>query len=248
MSSHSEATIGPTNNLHRCCIGNQVHQVTPCLVQQSCLQESFFVMLLKYCQHFRPEFFLPLENSFLCYNIRRYVGFQATLEEMMSQISNVVQRVVIGDYGIDVIFQKPFIYDNVVLGLIFREKDSLKLSSSYHSISSTVFSTNSMTFEQNWILETKVHTLDVNSVSTNRDTFPPTSHRPVRAPPSFFQSKFLLLFCSRSNRWFFENRPEALSGCNRIMQYLIFRVISTFTAQIIKLPRGNVYIRFNPLF
>ena len=48
------------------------------------------VVLIEHGFHNRPESFLPLEHGFLRHNIRHYIAFEASTEEVVGQVSHIV--------------------------------------------------------------------------------------------------------------------------------------------------------------
>ena len=121
--------------------------------KEAYLDEIFLVVFIKDFEHVGPEWFLPFEHCLLGDNIWCNVSLQTTLKEQMCQWFNVVIGIVIDDHCILAIGQITLV-DHKRWATIFWQIGREQRSLSNLIPSSTIFSSDSVTFEKYWSLVT----------------------------------------------------------------------------------------------
>mmetsp|Transcript_16240 Transcript_16240/g.26488 ORF Transcript_16240/g.26488 Transcript_16240/m.26488 type:complete len:249 (-) Transcript_16240:281-1027(-) len=233
VSSHSKVSISPSNQLHGCSVRDQVTKLVSSVLKQSSLNVTLTVVLVEHVLHARPKAFLPLEHSLFGNHVWCHACLETTREKVMSQVNNIIKRVVICYNSTCIVPQVALVNQLSLAGILGRgtlwKKKCLQLSLSYSSITSSVFSTNSMSFKENWVFVTQLHTFNHDCITTDSDSVPSTSHGAIWTSPRLVQTKLLLLNLSWGNRWLLEDSLDTSTSVNRVPQTLVLGTISRNT-------------------
>lgn len=90
-------SVGPSDQLHRRGVGNQVLKITTTAFEESLFQKLLLVVLIEDSLHGSPESFLPLENCLLGDHIRSDLSLKTSLEKQVGKFSDIVIGVVVDD-------------------------------------------------------------------------------------------------------------------------------------------------------
>mmetsp|Transcript_18299 Transcript_18299/g.50451 ORF Transcript_18299/g.50451 Transcript_18299/m.50451 type:complete len:316 (-) Transcript_18299:55-1002(-) len=247
VGRHTEATASPSDNLHRCSVRNQMWQITTALVKKPGRKELNLVMLVKGRLHSGPEPFLPLENCLLGDDIRRNLGVQATLEEDVGQVNNVVKGIVIRNYGRFSVVENSGIKN----GLLSIDSSENGFHSSLSNIfpTSLIFASDSVALEKNWLLESKqvLKTFDVDGVAADGNSVPPSTHRAIGADQCLLETHLSPLNFSRRNCRLLENSTDPLARGDGVLEDLVVSLVARLAREVVVLPLRRVHMRPHPL-
>lgn len=154
---------------------------------------------------------------------------------MVSHRHNVIVRIVIGHDGVTVICQSPVI-DNEGITAILGCEDSRGFTRTDDLVRGLVFSTDSVTIEENGVLITEFHPRNVDSITRDGDSVPPGTHGAVRRAPRLLQSHRLLLLAGWGYCGLLVDSSDSLSGYNRVFQDLIVGFVTVLARQVVELP------------
>ena len=210
------------------------------------LLELGLVAFVEDILHGFPESFLPLEDSLLGDNIRRDSSIKTSLEEKVSQFCDVVVWVVVNDNDIVVVSQVTLVHDEWSRTII-RKVSGQQSTLTNFVPAGTVFTPNCMTFKENWVLVSELHSLNVDSITRNGDSIPPPSHGSIWGSKCLGKPHLFHLKGTGSNCWFLENGTDSLSGFHGVVKSLVVTFVTSFARKIIILPIVNVEVWFDPL-
>ena len=95
----------------------------------------------------KPTNLLPLKNSLFCYHIWYNITRQTTSKEVMSQVFHIVQRIMISDHYIVLIFQYTIITEDWCTAILWEESSD-KTTCTDRFPSCTVFTTDCMALQR----------------------------------------------------------------------------------------------------
>mmetsp|Transcript_5461 Transcript_5461/g.12982 ORF Transcript_5461/g.12982 Transcript_5461/m.12982 type:complete len:289 (-) Transcript_5461:136-1002(-) len=214
-------------------------------LQKSLFQKLILVIAVKNILHGGPESLLPLEDCLLGDNVWGDFVFQASLEEKMGEILDVVVGVVVNSYNVVVVGQITLV-DNEGSRAILGKVGSQESSLSNLIPASTILSSNGMAFEQDLVFVTEFNSLNVNRITGNGNSVPSPAHGSVGRSECLREAKFFYLGSRGSNGWFLENGTNSLSGFDGVVQDLVVGFVTGLTRQIIGLPGASVKIWLDP--
>ena len=220
-------------------------QITTTPFQQFSIDKLRFVMFIKHTFHSSPETFLPFEDSFFRYHIRSKLGIQTSLKEQMCEWFNIVVGIVVHHHNIVIVFQITFVHNKgwiTILGQISCKQCPL----SHLGPTSTVFTTDGMSFEKYGTFVSQFDAFNVNGIPTNGNPIPSPTHGTIGTRQRFGQIEFFHLQCRGCYGWFFENCTNLFPSGDSIFQYLIIGLIARYTTQIICLPLLCIKKRMYP--
>mmetsp|Transcript_5119 Transcript_5119/g.7203 ORF Transcript_5119/g.7203 Transcript_5119/m.7203 type:complete len:207 (-) Transcript_5119:343-963(-) len=202
-------------------------QISATPFKQTSLFKFLLVFGIKNFFHGGPESFLPLEDCLFCHNVRCNVGIKTTLEEQVSELSDIVIGVVINDAYIVVVRQITFVDDKGCRSVSWQvgcQKSSL----ANLVPTGSVFTTDGMAFKKYGIFVSQFNSFNMNCVATNGNTVPSTTHGTIGRAKGLTQTHFLYLNCCWGNSWFLEDGSNTSSSCDSIMQNFIIGFIAGF--------------------
>mmetsp|Transcript_148350 Transcript_148350/g.413270 ORF Transcript_148350/g.413270 Transcript_148350/m.413270 type:complete len:262 (+) Transcript_148350:580-1365(+) len=176
VAGHAEATICPTDDLHGRRIADEVLELTASSVQEASRKELLFVVVFEYLVHDLPETLLPFENRFLRDDVRNNLRFQASAEEYVREVLNVIQRVVIYHYSASAVLQLTPVNNHGLVLHILREEGRKHAALAHLLPSSGILTTNGMALKEHRPLETQFDVRDVDGVAGDGDAIPALAH------------------------------------------------------------------------
>mmetsp|Transcript_17403 Transcript_17403/g.27290 ORF Transcript_17403/g.27290 Transcript_17403/m.27290 type:complete len:207 (-) Transcript_17403:88-708(-) len=203
-------------------------QISSRPIKQTFLQEFILVLFIKHLLHCSPESFLPLEHSFLGNNVWCNLGIQATFEEQMCQISNIIIRIVVYNANIVIIRQISLVHHercSTILGNVSCEQ----CSGTNLIPSSSVLSTNGMSLKQDLILVSQFNSLNMNCIPGDGNSIPSSSHGTIGRSPGLLQTHLLHLNRRGGDSRLLEDSSDTLACLNGIGKNLIIGIITCFT-------------------
>lgn len=150
------------------------------------------VVLIEDFLHDLPKALLPLENRLLRHHIWLNIARQAARKEVMRQVAHVVQRVVVGHHHVLVILQHAVVAE-ARRAAVVREEGGHHSSCTNGLPASSVFSSDSVSFEVDGGVVAQLHALDVDGVSADGDAVPAAAHGSVRTAQCLLQAQALHL-------------------------------------------------------
>mmetsp|Transcript_61769 Transcript_61769/g.156999 ORF Transcript_61769/g.156999 Transcript_61769/m.156999 type:complete len:538 (+) Transcript_61769:401-2014(+) len=246
VASHAEAAASPTDDLHGGRIADEVHEVAASGLQKVGGQVLFLVVFVEDCLHLPPEALLPLENGLLGDNVRYDVRLQATLEEDVRQVLDVVQRVVVDHDRRHVVVELPAVDDLGLLLDVVREERRKHAALADILPTCAILAAHRVTLEEDGLIEAQLDAWDVDRVARDGDAVPAPAHGSVGGAPRFLQPELLHLLGARSNGGLLEDGPNACARSHGLVQHLVIRVIAGFAAQVEVLPLRSVDERRHP--
>mmetsp|Transcript_36226 Transcript_36226/g.96248 ORF Transcript_36226/g.96248 Transcript_36226/m.96248 type:complete len:251 (-) Transcript_36226:45-797(-) len=198
--------------------------------------------------HDLPEALLPLEDRLLRHYIRGHILLQATGEEDPRKVCHVIQRVIVDHDPTLLIIQRPSVNDDWrFVDHVLGKKGGDHTTFPDRFPSCTILASHRMPLKQHWILEAEVDTWNVDGVARYRDAFPTPAHCTIGRAPGFLQSQGFPLNLGRGDRGLLEYGTNTSARCHRILEHLVFRVVSRLTAQVEVDPLSCVHEGCHPL-
>mmetsp|Transcript_77580 Transcript_77580/g.195126 ORF Transcript_77580/g.195126 Transcript_77580/m.195126 type:complete len:248 (-) Transcript_77580:272-1015(-) len=153
VASHAKSATCPTDDLHCGCITDEVHEIATRAAQKASSQILLLIVSIKDLLHLLPEALLPLEDSLLRHNVGHDRMLQAASEEDVSEVLDVVQRVVIHNDGTPGILALAGIDDDSLVLHVLREEGCQHTPLADLLPSGTILSTDGMPLEEDRPLE-----------------------------------------------------------------------------------------------
>mmetsp|Transcript_62927 Transcript_62927/g.163300 ORF Transcript_62927/g.163300 Transcript_62927/m.163300 type:complete len:225 (+) Transcript_62927:435-1109(+) len=97
VASHAKSATCPTDDLHCGCITDEVHEIATRAAQKASSQILLLIVSIKDLLHLLPEALLPLEDRLLGDDVRDNICLQASREEDVRQVFDIVEGIVIDD-------------------------------------------------------------------------------------------------------------------------------------------------------
>mmetsp|Transcript_15019 Transcript_15019/g.32581 ORF Transcript_15019/g.32581 Transcript_15019/m.32581 type:complete len:204 (+) Transcript_15019:1082-1693(+) len=163
----------------------------------------------------------------------------------MGQFSYIIVRIVIDHAHIVLICQITLVHHERITPITRNIRRQQRTLSNLIPTSG-ILSTNSMPLKQHLILVPQFNPLNVDSIPTNRNTIPSTTHGTIGRSPRLLQPHLLHLNRRRSNGRLLENGTNTLSGIDGIAQDLIIRLITGFAGEIVRFPGRGVKVWCDP--
>mmetsp|Transcript_99045 Transcript_99045/g.258750 ORF Transcript_99045/g.258750 Transcript_99045/m.258750 type:complete len:527 (-) Transcript_99045:40-1620(-) len=247
VASHAEAAASPTDDLHGGRIADEVHEVAASGLQKVGGQVLFLVVFVEDCLHLPPEALLPLENGLLGDNVRYDVRLQATLEEDVRQVLDVVQRVVVDHDRRHVVVELPAVDDLGLLLDVVREERRKHAALADILPTCAILAAHRVTLEEDGLIEAQLDAWDVDRVARDGDAVPAATHGSVGRATRLLEAKLLHLLGAGRDGGLLEDGAEAGARGHGFVQHLVVGIISMFAAQVEVLPFRGVDEGFHPL-
>mmetsp|Transcript_57730 Transcript_57730/g.187533 ORF Transcript_57730/g.187533 Transcript_57730/m.187533 type:complete len:539 (+) Transcript_57730:235-1851(+) len=247
VAGHAEAAASPTDDLHGGGVADQVHEVAAGALQKAGGQVFFLVVFVEDCLHLPPETLLPLENGLLGDNVRHDVRLQATREEDVRQVLDVVQRVVVDHDRRHVVVELPAVDDLGLLLDVVREERRKHAAFADILPTCAVLAAHRVTLEEDRLIEAQLDAWDVDRVARDGDAVPAATHGSVGRATRLLEAKLLNLLGAGRDGGLLEDGAEAGARGHGLVQHLVVGIISMFAAQVEVLPLRGVDEGFHPL-
>mmetsp|Transcript_62319 Transcript_62319/g.140416 ORF Transcript_62319/g.140416 Transcript_62319/m.140416 type:complete len:342 (+) Transcript_62319:660-1685(+) len=248
VARHPKAAAGPPDDLHRRGVADEVHEVAAALVQETGLLVLFLVVSIEDLFHLLPEALLPLEDRLLRNDVGHNICLQATREENVREVLNVVQGIVVDHHSCLVVENLTAINDCRLLGLHVLGEEGRKHATLANALpASTVLAAYCMALEENGPVEAQLDARNMDGVPRDRDAIPAAAHGTIGRTEGLLQAELLDLLRRWRDRRLLEDGTDLLARGNGIVEHLVTCLVTRLAAQVEVLPLRGINEGVNPL-
>ena len=144
----------------------------------------------------------------------------------MSEIFDIVERVVVRDDSVLLVRQRPLVEHHLVppilVAVFLGIENSTDGTPTYGVKAGTVLSTDSVALKENGTLVAEIHAFDVDGVARYGNSVPATAHRPVGAAPRLAEPQLLFLHERWRDGRFLVNRSNLCACSDGVVEDLVF--------------------------
>ena len=210
------------------------------------LHKLFLELRVKDGLHRLPEGLLPLEHRLLGHDVRYDPSLEAPPEEDAGEVGDVIERIVVGDHGVEVVNNLPVVHHHG-FRLALGDKGGDELALADDLVPGGVLTADGVTLEEDGILVAELDAVDVDGVAADGDAVPAATHGAVGGAPGLLEAKALHLVRGGGDGGLLEDRLETGTRGDDVAEDLILGVVAVLCAKVEELPLGRVHVRLDPL-